>query len=140
MGANKDQLIHGMHNIAGVGNFSSETAAAEIHQMIEVNRDVPPLSNGLNPTSAVIAAVRSIVNALGQEVHQQKRFQAAGKLFGRNYAQYLRLNSVGTEHDTSIDSSNHLLGKRVIKPFTGIRVIEIDRGVVNNPRPYRQNE
>ena len=91
------------------------------------------LRNGKNPTGAIIATVRSVVDAFGEEVHKQKCFKPTRQLFRWNYAQYLGFDSVRPQNNALVNGSDHFLSKRIVELLSRIGIVEINRGIINNP-------
>lgn len=52
--------------------MDGEAAIAEVHKMVQVDRDVLSLADCQYPSRAVVAAVRGVVNALWHEMHEER--------------------------------------------------------------------
>ena len=66
-----------MHGFARVRHMDGEAAIAEVHEMVQVDRDVLRLADCQYPSRAVVAAVRGVVYALWHEMHKEERFGSA---------------------------------------------------------------
>lgn len=73
----ENEFVHVMCDFAGVRNLDDKISLAEIHKMVEVNRDIVVRSDFQNPSSAIVAAIRSVVDVFGHEIHKKQGLRPA---------------------------------------------------------------
>ena len=75
--SDKNEFIHVMCDFASVRNLDGKISLAEVHKMIEVDRDIVARSDFQDPPRAIVAAIRSVVDVFGHEIHEKQSFRSA---------------------------------------------------------------
>lgn len=121
-----------MCDFAGVRNLDGKISLAEVHKMVEVDRDIVARSDFQDPPRAIVTAIRSVVDVFGHEMHEEQGLRSARQLFRRNNTEDFGVDGIGAHDIAAIDGLDDFLREGVFEPFGRIRVVEKHGCVVDD--------
>lgn len=120
----ENEFVHVMHNFTGVRNLDDKISLAEVHKVVEVDRDIEVRSDFQDPPRAIVAAIRSVVDIFGHEIHEEQGLRSARQLFRRNNTEDFSVDGIGAHDIAAIDGLDDFLREGVFEPFRRICVVE----------------
>lgn len=103
------ELRHRVRDLTRVEDLYREATPSEVHDVPQVDGDIPPARNLENPVRAVVSARRRFEDPLGHVVDEQQRLDAAGEVRRRDEAERPAPDEALAEHLRPVDGLDHPL-------------------------------